>query len=143
MPPQNSGDSAVVLNPLILSVGALVEVDPEHRNGRPDSDGGKAWMQSFNHEYDRGTVSYMIDRCMSLDIEPERLYQASLMTFARRNRRNNKSDGRRPSILTPANRDNHLRSHSNNNNTNPHGTQQFGIVNVFAKSRHWDSSRNS
>lgn len=143
IPPQNSGDSAAVLNPLIHSVGALlVEVDPEDRNGRPDSNGGKAWMRSFNHENGRGTVSYIIDGRMSLDIEPGRLHQASLTTFARRNRKN-ESDGSRPSILTPAHRENHLRSQSNNNHTNRHGTQQFGIVNVFAKSRHWDSSRNS
>ena len=53
MPPQNSGNSAAVLNPLIHSVGALVEVDPEHQNGRPDSNEGKAWIQSYNHENGR------------------------------------------------------------------------------------------
>lgn len=38
------------LNTDIYSIGALVHVDPEERTGRPNSEGGLAYVNSFDEE---------------------------------------------------------------------------------------------
>eukprot|EP00978_Attheya_sp_CCMP212_P046789 scaffold411953_cov55-Attheya_sp.AAC.1 len=47
------------LSPLIYSVGALVDVEPEHHTDRPDSNGGKGWIRNFQPD-GRVMVNYIV-----------------------------------------------------------------------------------
>eukprot|EP00978_Attheya_sp_CCMP212_P044293 scaffold306184_cov27-Attheya_sp.AAC.1 len=88
------------LSPLIYSVGALVEVEPEHRTDRPDSNGGKGWIHSFPPD-GKATVKYIGTNRLSCDIAPRRLHQSSLATHAHRSERNRLTV---PSLLSPEHR---------------------------------------
>ena len=82
------------------SVGALVFVDPQSRTGRPNSEGGKAWVQAVNNENGTLDVKYLVGRRnrVSLGVEPYRVHLDNLGTTARRTRERQNA---MPSLLSP------------------------------------------
>ena len=88
-------------------VGNLVEVEKEHRTGRRDSDGGRAYILAINNDDnddDRGTkrpqydVKYVVGGTMSPNVKRRRISPVIMETTARRRLGD---IGNRPSLLSP------------------------------------------
>ena len=90
------------MNKDIFSLGALVQVKPECRSGRKNSEGGLGYVLSVNETERTVDVSYTVSGTLSQEIQEERLEVASLAVTARR--RTN-SESKRPSLLSVAHRE--------------------------------------
>jgi hypothetical protein len=77
-----------------------VQVDPERRYGKLDSDGGLAFVAKVNAN---GTldVSYSLTRTLSKEVLPTRIHPASFRTSARQR---SPDEPTRPSLLLPHHR---------------------------------------
>lgn len=94
---------------MVFMLGDLVDVKPEHRSGRRDSDGGRAFIQAIKlppPEQDdndhRGTlydVKYVVGtgNCLSQEVVEDRVSHATMDNSARRCRGDSVS---RPSLLS-------------------------------------------
>jgi hypothetical protein len=76
--------------------GDLVQVDPERWYGKPDSDGGLAFVAKVNAN---GTldVSYSLTRTLSKEVLPTRIHPASFGTSAHQR---SPDEPTRPSLLS-------------------------------------------
>ena len=112
------------------SVGALVFVDPQSRTGRPNSEGGKAWVQAVNNENGTLDVKYLVGRRnrVSLGVMPNRVHVDSLGTTARRTR---ERQNPMPSQLSA----DHNENTTNAAACNANGTDD-GSASSTAESRH-------
>ena len=65
---------------LAFTIGSLVNVTPESRKGRPNSDGGTACVVG---KTDSGKfhVSYIVDRKISKEVHPSRLNESTIQTL--------------------------------------------------------------
>jgi hypothetical protein len=86
-------------------VGNLVEVEKEHRTGRRDSDGGRAYILAINNDPNgRGTkrpqydVKYVVGGIVSPNVKRRRISPVIMETTARRRLGD---IGNRPSLLSP------------------------------------------
>jgi hypothetical protein len=123
-------------NRSIYSVGAIVEVDPEARTGRRNSDGGKAFVKNLKFD-GKVDVEYILDHILSQDIVPARLHVSGLATQARRRKG---EEVPRPSLLSGSHRSN---LENRCPKRQPASTQQAaarGFAGAFEKSRQWTST---
>jgi hypothetical protein len=126
------------LNKDIYSIGALVKVAPEERVGRPDSEGGMAFVKSFDEEDLTLDVEYTVTGQESQEVVPQRITAASLATTARRRSPN---EATRPSLLSVAHDPN--REGTSPNPTNTAAATPKGISAKLLAATKWSSSETS
>ena len=73
--------------------GDYVEIDPESRSGRRDSEGGKGFIEALHPTLD---VRYVISGLLSPSVDSSRIHTAKISTSGRRK---GVDGGRTPSIL--------------------------------------------
>ena len=79
--------------------GDLVCVDPEHRVGKRDSEGGNAFVNSID-SITGVTVQYIVSKFHSPNVKPARLHPQTIATTGRRRSTDN-SENIPPSLLAP------------------------------------------
>jgi len=119
-----------------LSVGALVNVKPESRRGRPNSEGGMAYVLEVNEDNDLTVdVRYVVSNTLSQEVLPTRLKPASLAVHARKK---SKTELARPSLLSIAHKGQALPvTPSSSSPATPKG-----LVSKLAEAVNWDSNSN-
>jgi hypothetical protein len=75
-------------------VGEWVDVDPEQRRGRRDSEGGRAIIKEIEPSYN---LQYLVGGQLSQEVDEQRIHHTTLDTHARRRSPN---DELRPSLLS-------------------------------------------
>jgi len=83
----------------LFRIGELVRVDPEHRVGKKDSEGGNAFVNSVD-SLTGITVQYIVSKFHSPNVKPARLHPETIATTGRRRSTDN-SENIPPSLLAP------------------------------------------
>ena len=82
------------------SLGALVNVQKAKKIGKPDSEGGIAYVKAIDVERGVMNVKYVLTRRMSFDVVQERVAYASLATKTRCTSNVDRKNA--PSLLSPS-----------------------------------------